>query len=543
MIKKIFTISKDTLYISKLTNVKKKKTIIFTSVSLSQVIAFVDILVILVFTNILTGDINVLGNFEILAPILELKFFLPILIFLRYSIQYYQSVLIKDLQLRIGNSLKEHIFSSIFEKQNLSIADSYFYINTLAGHISFFFASISSLLNFLLQSIAFSVYLVISNPTDIGIFTFVIILLLKPISMFLKKSRESMHQSYIQGRAASYDIQRVVENLFLIKLLNKEKDELIRYAKRITSQRKYLLTNHKYGLVNAVLPSFITIFIMSLIVSYFSTNFTITIEFVGITIRMFQSLGMVTGAVNQIVNSHVHLEKFYELEKTNVSYNAPVLEKIADVNSSNAIVLSNVDFKYQNTTNYIFKNLDLIFKKNTHSVLTGPNGSGKSTLLGLLTGIYNPEEGSIQTFSKKFAYVGPTPLIFTTSLKNNLTYGCRNEVEDKELLKYVSLLNVFKDKEKIDLEAIVNNRGLSSGQMQKIAFIRALLSAPDILFLDESTSNLDTETKNTIFEILKNDSTTIINSTHDPASFKNVDSILKIEIGEEYNNVHKITEL
>ena len=54
---------------------------------------------------------------------------------------------------------------------------------------------------------------------------------------------------------------------------------------------------------------------------------------------------------------------------------------------------------------------------------------------------------------------------------------------------------------------------------------------------------LDTETKNTIFEILKNDSTTIINSTHDPASFKNVDSILKIEIGEEYNKVHKISEL
>lgn len=541
--KKIFQISKDTLYISKLTNVEKKKRIILMSVALSQIIAFVDILMILVFTSILTGDLDALGNFETLTPILELKFFLPLLILFRYFIQYYQSVLIKDLQLRIGNSLKEHIFSSIFEKQNLSIADSYFYINTLAGHIAFFYSSISTFLNFLLQSIAFSIYLVISNPSDIGIFTFVIILLLKPITVFLKKSRESMHESFIQGKAASYDIQRVVENLFLIKLLNKEKDELSRYIKRITSQRKYLLTNHKYGVINAALPSFITIFIMSVIVSSFSSNFNISIDFVAITIRMFQSIGSVTGSVNQIVNSHVHLEKFYELEKTNVSNNVPLLEKIIGNHSSNAIVLSKVNFKYQTSSNLIFKDLDLTFKKNTHTILTGPNGSGKSTLLGLLTGIYKPESGSIQTFSNKFAYVGPTPLIFTTSLKNNLTYGCKKEVEDKELLTYISMLNVFKDKEIIDLETDVNNKALSSGQMQKIAFIRALISNPDVLFLDESTSNLDTETKNTIFEILKNDSTTIINSTHDPASFKNVDSILKIEIREEYNKINKISEL
>jgi len=256
-----------------------------------------------------------------------------------------------------------------------------------------------------------------------------------------------MHESFIQGKAASYDIQRVVENLFLIKLLNKEKDELSRYIKRITSQRKYLLTNHKYGVINAALPSFITIFIMSVIVSSFSSNFNISIDFVAITIRMFQSIGSVTGSVNQIVNSHVHLEKFYELEKTNVSNNVPLLEKIIGNHSSNAIVLSKVNFKYQTSSNLIFKDLDLTFKKNTHTILTGPNGSGKSTLLGLLTGIYKPESGSIQTFSNKFAYVGPTPLIFTTSLKNNLTYGCKKEVEDKELLTYISMLNVFKDKE------------------------------------------------------------------------------------------------
>jgi ABC-type bacteriocin/lantibiotic exporter with double-glycine peptidase domain len=65
----------------------------------------------------------------------------------------------------------------------------------------------------------------------------------------------------------------------------------------------------------------------------------------------------------------------------------------------------------------------------------------------------------------------------------------------------------------------VSSRSLSSGQMQKIAFIRALLSDIDILLLDESTSNLDIETKQLIFEILKKKKITIINSTHNYLDF------------------------
>ena len=101
---------------------------------------------------------------------------------------------------------------------------------------------------------------------------------------------------------------------------------------------------------------------------------------------------------------------------------------------------------------------------------------------------------------------------------------------------------MFQDKDVFHLEDIISNKALSSGQMQKIAFIRALISRPDILFLDESTSNLDAETKKTIFEILKKNSTTVINSTHDPTSFQNVDNILKIEINEDYNIVKNLKE-
>ena len=93
---------------------------------------------------------------------------------------------------------------------------------------------------------------------------------------------------------------------------------------------------------------------------------------------------------------------------------------------------------------------------------------------------------------------------------------------------------VFKEKSSYDLNRHVSNKSLSSGQMQKIAFIRALIAGVEILLLDESTSNLDEKTKNLIFTILKDyENLTIINSTHDPDKFSYANNRLKIEIANE----------
>jgi len=103
----------------------------------------------------------------------------------------------------------------------------------------------------------------------------------------------------------------------------------------------------------------------------------------------------------------------------------------------------------------------------------------------------------------------------------------------------VNNFNLFNHKLNIDtLNKSIDNKSLSSGQMQKIAFIRALLKKPDILLLDESTSNLDVTSKNLIFDILQSQNLTIINSTHDPESFNNVYKKLRISINDEFNTIN-----
>ena len=79
------------------------------------------------------------------------------------------------------------------------------------------------------------------------------------------------------------------------------------------------------------------------------------------------------------------------------------------------ISFKKVTFKYFNSSEYIFENLNFKIYKNTHTTLTGPNGSGKSTILGLLSGIFYPESGKVLTFSDNYSYIGATPLIFTSA--------------------------------------------------------------------------------------------------------------------------------
>ena len=183
--------------------------------------------------------------------------------------------------------------------------------------------------------------------------------------------------------------------------------------------------------------------------------------------------------------------------------------------------------------------MNLEFQKNTHTIITGPNGSGKSTILGLISGLYIANEGKVKTFSDKLGYIGVTPLVFEGTLKENLLYGNNQKVDDQEIIDIIKNFQFFPISQKINLDKKVNNKSLSSGQMQKVSFMRSILNKSEILLLDEATSNLDTDTKHLIFNILKNLKITIINSTHNKEDF-DYDVELKIEIKNNQRLIQKV---
>tara|TARA_B100001741_G_C16231371_1_gene449639 strand:- start:37 stop:657 length:621 start_codon:yes stop_codon:yes gene_type:complete len=206
------------------------------------------------------------------------------------------------------------------------------------------------------------------------------------------------------------------------------------------------------------------------------------------------------------------------------------------MDSKNMVEMKNVSFKYDGSENYIFENLNLSIEKNTHNIFTGPNGSGKSTLIGIIANIYKPNNGEIFISSDDFGYIGPTPLIFKDTLLNNLIYGLSKNIPEELIISHIKEMNIYSDFKKDLLYEEINSKSLSSGQMQKVSFIRALLGKPDILFLDEATSNLDKESVKLIDEKLVEFEGTLINITHKPEQFTGVNNFYEIEANKIKKN-------
>ena len=526
--KKIFS---DVILISKLTKVTKKKLRLLLSVVLSNITVFADILIILVFANLLSGENSESSGYYIfISLIVENLYLLPLLVIFRTAIVLVEKVNIQSLQLQVQKNLQLHILKEIYKKGNYSLADATFYINTLSGHLSYFYGALAGMVNSLIQITVYSSFLIFTDFQTISAFGIGGLILFFPTRILLKLTRKYMHDSYTYAQQTGRDIQRVIQNLFLIKILKTSEKELELYDRTITNYQLAQFRNIAYGTLNSLFPNFITIFTISILVSFFKFVNYLTLEFLGITLRLVQTIGNANAGLNMLVNSSVHIEKFIQFENNKLVIDSNYYK--VEPESSLAVQMKNIDFRYFNSEEEIFKDINLTIEKGKHTVITGPNGSGKSTLLGLLSQIYYPQEGEISIFTRNIGYVGVTPLILDGSLRENLLYGNENlEVDDENLHDMLKLFRLF-DEDSYNLDLIISNRTLSSGQMQKISFIRSLLSNTELLLLDESTSNLDSQTRDLIFKILKGKNITIVNSTHNHEEF-DYDHHIKIEYLED----------
>ena len=153
---KFKNILKDILYVSRISKTKNKKLLIITSVILTQVAAYTDIGIIVIFSAIIVDQytgIEFLNN--IINIFVDNVYLLPLLVVLRFFFQYAQKMILKNIEINVNKNLKIHILAELLEQKNYSTADSYFYLNVLTTHISFFYSSFANFLNSFLQIIVY----------------------------------------------------------------------------------------------------------------------------------------------------------------------------------------------------------------------------------------------------------------------------------------------------------------------------------------------------------------------------------------------------
>ena len=535
MIEKIKIFYDDLIKVSKLTKTSNKKLRIFLLAIILNLLVFFDIMIILYFSVIFSQEIQF--NKLIISFFLDRYYFLPLFIVFRFSLIYFEKVITTRLQIDIEKNLRTHLLEEVFVRGNVSISDAYYYVNTLSAQVGGFYSTLATFFGSFVQIIVFSGYLLLSNFQAVITFAIGSLLLFLPTLYLTKQGRKFAHIAYESGQQISLDLEKVLDNLFLIKILKLVKKEVNNFRESLNRFYYSRLSDIKVGTANTLMPNFFTLFVLSILLVFFDFIKYLTFDFIGILLRLFQSLGIFNKNIHTVSAFHVYLEKLYEIEKNKDDITSENFVVDNSVESNVAVSLENISFKYLGTEEGMFNELSLTIPRNQHTIITGPNGSGKSTLMGLMSGIFYPTSGKVRTFTNKYGYVSATPMILNSTLRENILYGNSNNYDDQLMIDFVTKFKVFNEDHKIDLEQKISNKTLSTGQMQKVSFIRSLISGIEILILDESTSNLDLESKKLIFEILNNQKITIINSTHSPEDFLGYDNHIVISIE---NNLRKV---
>ncbi|MBF1295275.1 MAG: ABC transporter ATP-binding protein [Parvimonas sp.] len=189
-----------------------------------------------------------------------------------------------------------------------------------------------------------------------------------------------------------------------------------------------------------------------------------------------------------------------------------------EIEKINEIKFENVDFSYPKRDKMIFENLNLLFEDEKIVGLVGESGSGKSTLMKMVMKWYIAKSGKIslneedileidsRKLQEKIAYIPQFPQIFSQTIRENLVLG-NDKITDEEILEIAEkcrLKDVILSTEngldtKINSEKII----FSSGEMQRLELMRALLKRADVYIFDEPTSNLDTLNESIILNLIK----------------------------------------
>ncbi len=233
-----------------------------------------------------------------------------------------------------------------------------------------------------------------------------------------------------------------------------------------------------------------------------------------------------------------------------LSNNLEVLEPVEKENATALLSFRNVSFSY-NTGNEVLTNVSFDLERCKTYAFVGPTGGGKTTTASLMARLYDPTAGQIlfdgqdirtldnNARSASIGFILQEPFIFSGTIRDNILYGNAQykDVSNEELSRALSESGLDGLMERFDggLSAEIKSSGdgISLGQKQLIAFIRAVLRKPNLLILDEATANIDTVTEQLLEEILKKlpECTTKIIIAHRLNTIENADEIFFVNAG------------
>lgn len=381
-------------------------------------------------------------------------------------------------------------------------------------------------------------------------------LIIRVVRKFTKKIRKyGRERQDTTGKVTAFT-QETLSGIFVIKAFNNTNFVIDKYKNLTKEEFEQAYKTTKIKAKVSPINEVITTFMVLLVVLYGGYQILIAknitsgdlISFVTALGLMHQPLKRLISKNNDLQDSLPSADRVVEIFDEKIEID--VFDKAVDFNEKiQNIKFENVNYKYDDSNEYVLKNINLDVKAGEIVAFVGKSGSGKTTLVNLLARFFNTDEGSItvngvniknihlDTYRNKFAIVPQETFLFGGTIKENISFG--KEVTDEEIVLAAKMANAYNFIEE-DLpnkfETEVGERGalLSGGQKQRIAIARALIKNPEIMILDEATSALDSESEKLVQEALDSlmEGRTTFVIAHRLSTIVRADKIVVMENGE-----------
>lgn len=476
---------------------------------------------------------------------------------------YLQTKLMGSVGQRMLFTLRNSVFEKLqelpydFFNQNKA-GDLISRINNDTDKVNQFFSqSLMQFLRFILIMIGAGIFL-LSIHFELGVATLSPALLIwaftKIVSVWVKK-RNTVNLKSV-GMLSS-EVQESLNNFKVIVAFNRR--DYFRKRFDVVNSDNYT-TSVKAGIANNVFLPVYTFFsniglliVLALGIYFISVGqFTIglLISFIAYANSFYsplRQLASLWASFQVAMAAWDRIRKILELES-----DLPQVENTENivVDSDSVVTFKDVSFSYPNG-NEVLHRINFTLRKGKTYAFVGPTGGGKTTTASLISRLYDPTKGTIvldkrdlrsytpEERVKKIGFILQDPFLFSGTVRENILYGNEEfqELQNGELQNIFhesgleSLLMRFENG--LDTKVDVSGDGISLGQKQLIAFMRAVLRKPDLLILDEATANIDTVTEKLLDEILQKlpASTTKVIIAHRLNTIANADVIYFVNTG------------
>jgi ATP-binding cassette subfamily B protein AbcA/BmrA len=347
-------------------------------------------------------------------------------------------------------------------------------------------------------------------------------------------------------------LSRVLSEIRLVKASNAEERE---YGQGKSAIDRLFGFGVKEGTISAITGPIVSLVMMALlvlIVGYGGARVASgaltagdLVAFILYLIQIVMPVTMLANAVNQLQKARGATQSIIDLLKEPEEPKGGKRLERAD----EAIRFEEISFSYKEGEP-VLKALSFELEPGSVTAIVGPSGAGKTTLFSLLERFYEPDSGqillggrpigeySLPSWRARIGYVLQDSPLMAGTIRDNLVYGCEIAPDGKEIERAARMAyaDEFIAKLPQGYETEVGERGvkLSGGQRQRIAIARALLRDPDLLMLDEATSNLDSAAEEWVQEAMENlmrGRTTLV-IAHRLSTVIDADRILFLDGGE-----------